>query len=297
MPADWQHEDNIVVTATDYLPGHAEQLQVDSVSGTTVTLIGTVKNPHWGQTYSLASVPCNPAQGPDHDPIRSRPAAGRGSKDRNVDMRAAVGLLSRSIRIVSDGGHGGDSSLHRVITADTPWCARDSCRTRSRESSSINWDRVDEGPLSGALPHGAPDTAPDTYVKDSSMWDSMTRWITIHATQGVTLARNVGYKSIGHGFYLEDGTEADNVLNTNLGVFARAAVQNAQNDRNVPGILAEPGDARCDLIRLPFRLAVPHRVLDHERLERVPVQLCFFGGDLRRLLLAAAGGHQQSVAI
>ncbi len=78
------------------------------------------------------------------------------------------------------------------------------------------------------------------------MWDSMTRWITIHATQGVTLARNVGYKSIGHGFYLEDGTETDNVLNTNLGVFARAAVKNAQNDRRFPGILAEP--------RIPVRL-------------------------------------------
>ena len=79
--------------------------------------------------------------------------------------------------------------------------------------------------------HMARKTPANTYVKDSSVWDSMTRWITIHATQGVTLARNVGYKSIGHGFYLEDGTESDNVLNTNLGVFARAAVQNGQNDR------------------------------------------------------------------
>ena len=92
----------------------------------------------------------------------------------------------------------------------------------------------------------------NTYVKDSSMWDSMTRWITIHATQGVTLARNVGYKSIGHGFYLEDGSEADNVLNTNLGVFARAAVQNAQNDRNVPGILAEPDSSIPEFNHNPY---------------------------------------------
>ena len=35
----------------------------------------------------------------------------------------------------------------------------------------------------------------------------MTRWITLHATHNVTLQRNVGWKSIGHGFYLEDGTE------------------------------------------------------------------------------------------
>ena len=68
----------------------------------------------------------------------------------------------------------------------------------------------------------------------------MTRWIVLHGTQDVTLARNVGYLSVGHGFYLEDGTEINNSLLTNLGVFARAAVANRQNPRKVPGILAAP---------------------------------------------------------
>ena len=81
-------------------------------------------------------------------------------------------------------------------------------------------------------------TPPHTFVKDCSVHDSMTRWITIHATQGVTLARNVGYKSIGHGYYLEDGTETDNKLYSNIGIFARAAINNVQNPRMVPGILA-----------------------------------------------------------
>ena len=40
----------------------------------------------------------------------------------------------------------------------------------------------------------------------------MTRWFVIHSTLGVTLARNVGYKSIGHGYFLEDATEIDNKL-------------------------------------------------------------------------------------
>jgi hypothetical protein len=47
----------------------------------------------------------------------------------------------------------------------------------------------------------------------------------------------VGYLSIGHGFYLEDGTETDNKLYSNIGIFARAAVNNVQNPRQVPGIL------------------------------------------------------------
>ena len=74
----------------------------------------------------------------------------------------------------------------------------------------------------------------------------MTRWIVIHSTQGVTVARNVGYKSIGHGFYLEDATETDNKFHSNIGIFARAAVANVdlstkknvanpQNPRMIPG--------------------------------------------------------------
>ncbi|MGH9772249.1 MAG: hypothetical protein ACRD4Q_11210, partial [Candidatus Acidiferrales bacterium] len=83
-------------------------------------------------------------------------------------------------------------------------------------------------------------------VKDSSIWDSMTRWIVIHGTQGVRLARNVGFRSIGHGYYLEDGTETGNQLYANLGVFARAAVANVQNPRQVPGILtANDPDPKC----------------------------------------------------
>ena len=68
----------------------------------------------------------------------------------------------------------------------------------------------------------------------------MTRWIMVHGTQGVEFSRNVGYKSIGHGFYLEDAAETDNKFYSNLGIFARAAVDNDDNPRKVPGILASP---------------------------------------------------------
>jgi hypothetical protein len=238
---DWKKNDYIVVTSTDYLPGHAEQLQVASVSRTTVTLTGNVANPHWGQTYSLANVPCNPKEGSTEcqfGPDLLTP--GQDPKTRNLDMRAAVGLLSRSIRIISDGESAGSEFTgyfggHTVVRQGF----------LSYQIQGVEFYQMGQGGAKGHYPvhfHMVRQTPTGTYVKDSSMWDSMTRWITLHATQGVTLARNVGYKSIGHGFYLEDGTEADNVLNTNLGVFARAAVQNAQNDRTVPGILAEPED-------------------------------------------------------
>src|SRR5207302_7174560 len=72
----------------------------------------------------------------------------------------------------------------------------------------------------------------------------MTRWYTIHATHDVTLQRNVGYLSIGHGYYLEDGTEINNKLLANIGIYARsadeidAAHDQPHNPRHVPGILS-----------------------------------------------------------
>ncbi len=71
----------------------------------------------------------------------------------------------------------------------------------------------------------------------------MTRWIVLHSTLGVTLARNVGYKSIGHGFFLEDATETDNKFYSNIGINARAAVASGDNPRKIPGCLSAESPA------------------------------------------------------
>ena len=65
-----------------------------------------------------------------------------------------------------------------------------------------------------------PTPEPLNYLKDCSIYDSMTRWVAVHATEGMYIARNVGYKSIGHGFYLEDATEINNKFYGNIGILA-----------------------------------------------------------------------------
>lgn len=55
-------------------------------------------------------------------------------------------------------------------------------------------------------------------VIGASIWDSHNRWITIHGTNYLVVRDCVGYQSVGHGFFLEDGTEAYNVLDRNLAV-------------------------------------------------------------------------------
>jgi len=60
-----------------------------------------------------------------------------------------------------------------------------------------------------------------SYVIGASIWDSHNRWLTIHGTNYLVVKDNVGYKSVGHGYFLEDGTEVYNILDRNLAVAAR----------------------------------------------------------------------------
>ncbi len=263
---DWQPGDQIVVTTTDFLASHSEQRIVASVSTITnsnmvmvskVTLSSGVNWIHNGQFYDLSTI----------DPT-NRLKLNITLTDgvtKGVETRAAVALLSRSIRIVS-GGDTINTGLPAASAASTDRYYGGHTMVRQGfadfEMQGVELYQLGQGGNIGHYPlhfHLARVTAPahkpdnsprETFVKDCSIWDSMTRFITLHATQDVTLARNVGYLSIGHGYYLEDGSEIDNKLYSNIGIMARAAVDNAQNPRKVPGILAaeiSPGDA------FPFR--------------------------------------------
>ena len=57
-----------------------------------------------------------------------------------------------------------------------------------------------------------------SYIQGASIWDSHNRWVTIHGTNFLVVRDCVGYQSVGHGFYLEDGTETYNVFDRNLAI-------------------------------------------------------------------------------
>lgn len=69
--------------------------------------------------------------------------------------------------------------------------------------------------------HLVGDTMRGSSIVGSSIWDSGNRWVTIHGTSYLVVRDNVGYGSVGHGFFLEDGTEVYNVLDRNLAIGAR----------------------------------------------------------------------------
>jgi hypothetical protein len=235
---DWKMGDDIIVTTTDYLTSHTEQLKLtaDAVGNTITIASPGLQFPHHATAIDLTS----------------RLPAGRKLTDlTSVDTRAAVALLSRNITIVS----GGDTAMSDLPVPQIPPKADPKLYFgghvifrqgfKQLQVQGVEFKQLGQGGRIGHYPihfHMSRQVPTDTFVKDSSVWDSMTRFIVLHATQGVLLARNVGYKSIGMGYYLEDGTETNNKLYANLGVSAIAAVNDAANTRLVPGILASNKD-------------------------------------------------------
>jgi hypothetical protein len=68
--------------------------------------------------------------------------------------------------------------------------------------------------------HLVRDTMRGSSVIGASIHDSGNRWLTIHGTDYLVVRDCVGYQSLGHGFFMEDGTEVYNVLDRNLAVQA-----------------------------------------------------------------------------
>ena len=64
------------------------------------------------------------------------------------------------------------------------------------------------------------DTMRGSQVRGMAIVDSHNRWVTIHGTEYLMVRECVGYQSVGHGFFMEDGTEIYNLLADNLGVQA-----------------------------------------------------------------------------
>ena len=68
--------------------------------------------------------------------------------------------------------------------------------------------------------HLVGNTMRGSSVIGASIHDSHNRWLTIHGTNYLVVRDCVGYRSIGHGYFLEDGTEVHNILDRNLAVQA-----------------------------------------------------------------------------
>lgn len=185
---NWLPGDRIVVASTDYNAAQTEEAVIKSVSGTKVTLSAPLKYMHWGVTQTYAGA--------------------------TLDERAEVGLLSHNIVVQGDAdsetsGFGGHMMVHTTGTAHI---------------ENALFYRMGQKQRLARYPihfHGVGDGAGGSWVKNSSVWRSFNRCVTIHDSNNILLQGNVGYDAIGHCYFFESGSETGNTLDGNLGLLTR----------------------------------------------------------------------------
>ncbi len=249
---DWQakdelHEgDEIVLTTTDYMPTHSEELRIVGFDGKRVIRVEQADAPGEGVRFAHVGHVYDVAGGLKAAPAAFKKAMSVSDPDgdnglvKSGETQAAVALLRRSIRIMSGGDRAGETFAEATAGDATGVPANSEYQFGGQvifrqgfeklQVQGVEFHQLGVGGRLGHYPvhfHMARQVPAETYIKDSSVSESMTRWFVIHATQGVTLQRNVGWKSIGHGYFLENGVETGNRFYSNIGIFARPAIVNA----------------------------------------------------------------------
>ncbi len=178
----WRIGDRIVLASTDYEPAQAEDVTITAVSGNTVTFDKALAYAHFGEITN------------------------------GIDERGEVGLLTRNVVVRGDDGSTNGFGGHMMIMAGS-----------SARVIGVQFQRMGQKGKLGRYPvhfHLAGDESV-SFVKDSSIFETYNRCLTIHATQNLLVSRNVAYNNIGHCYFLEDGLETGNKLEYNLAILAK----------------------------------------------------------------------------
>ncbi|XP_060618193.2 cell surface hyaluronidase CEMIP2 [Anolis sagrei] len=202
--SSWKPEDQIVVASTDYSMYQAEE-------------------------FSLLPCPeCSKYQ----VKVRETPQFHHiGEIIDGVDMRAEVGLLTRNIVIkgeVEDSCYTGKEC--RFFNYDT--FGGHIKITKNFTSVHLSYVELKQmgQQVYGAYPvhfHRCDDVDEKggynyrTYIEGLSIHHCFSRCVTVHATNGLLIKDTIGYDTLGHCFFLEDGIEQRNTLFHNLGLVTK----------------------------------------------------------------------------
>ncbi|XP_016520668.1 cell migration-inducing and hyaluronan-binding protein [Poecilia formosa] len=229
----WRTGDQVVVASTDYSMHQAEEftlLPCPTCMSNQVKIKGRAKFIHIGEEVD------------------------------GVDMRAEVGLLTRNILLRGETeptcyGHeackffdfdtfGGHLKVQRRFKA---------VHISGLELQYMGQQTMGHYPVHFHM-NGDVDEkggySPPTFVSDLSIHHSFSRCVTIHGSNGLLVKDVVGYETLGHCFFTEDGPEERNTFYHCLGLMIRAGTLlpsdrdskmcRAITDGAYPGYVANP---------------------------------------------------------
>ncbi|MFC4426232.1 G8 domain-containing protein [Deinococcus navajonensis] len=184
---DWVPGDALTLASTDFNPSQTEQVTVQRVSGTQVTLSAPLKYGHWAETTTLGGFELN--------------------------ERAEVGLLTHNIRVsASDEAASSGLGAHTMIMGTAQARIEGTEFLRVGQRNALRRYPVHFHQLG---------SVGSSYFRGNSLHDSFNRCLVIHGTRDLAVQNNVTYNSVGHCLFLEDGDETGNRLEGNLVTLVR----------------------------------------------------------------------------
>ncbi|XP_068000437.1 cell surface hyaluronidase CEMIP2, partial [Melanerpes formicivorus] len=231
--ASWLPGDRIVIASTDYSMHQAEEfnlLPCPECKSNQVKIDGKPLYLHIGEVID------------------------------GIDMRAEVGLLTRNILIqgeMEESCYGQNQC--QFFSFDTFGGHIKILRNFSSvHMSGVELKNMGQQIL-GSYPvhfHLAEDVDerggydPPTYLDNLAIHHCFSRCVAIHGTHGLLVKDTIGYDTLGHCFFLEDGTEQRNTFQHNLGLLTRPGTL-LPSDRSQPLCLAIRSHVHGSYIPVP----------------------------------------------
>ncbi|XP_044086275.1 cell migration-inducing and hyaluronan-binding protein isoform X1 [Neovison vison] len=203
----WKPGDTLVVASTDYSMYQAEEFQV---------------------------LPCK-ACAPNQVRVAGKPLYLHiGEEIDGVDMRAEVGLLSRNIVVrgeVEDRCYPYSNHVCNFFDFDTFGghikfaLGFKAAHLEGVELRHMGQQLVGQYPIHFHLAGDVDEKGgydPPTYVRELSIHHTFSRCVTVHGSNGLLVKDVVGYNSLGHCFFTEDGPEERNTFDHCLGLLVKS---------------------------------------------------------------------------
>jgi hypothetical protein len=182
--SNWRVGDRISIAPTDFDPLEAEERTITAISGTTLTLDTPLKYRHWGKIQTL------------------------GTTGQTLDQRAEVGMLTRGITIQAVNAPGSHFGGHTMFMSGA--VAR---------LSGIEVAGMGQLGQLGRYPihfHLLGDAGSKSYLKNSTIHNTLQRGVVVHQTNNLTIENNVVFNVTGHAMFLESAVEVNNTFDKNL---------------------------------------------------------------------------------
>ncbi|MGF1453889.1 MAG: Ig-like domain-containing protein [Alphaproteobacteria bacterium] len=200
-PTGWQVGDRIVVASTDFDHNQAEEFTIVAVEdgGRIVTLDRPATFMHYGEADTYDN----------------------GERSWTLDMRAEVGLLSRDVKIQGKVDY--DDSLSLAEQPDQFGGHTMVMMGGQMRISGAEFTHMGQAGLLGKYPahwHLNGDVS-GQYIENSSFHHTFNKGLTVHGARNARVEDNVTFETIGHSYFLEDGSEVGNQFIDNLGINAR----------------------------------------------------------------------------